>query len=98
MKETDIRARINAFLEKAMLPVSLGLALAGTGCSEEAATPVYSAPTDASSAGDAVMRYMGPMPDAQPDLTGVKYMAVMPDAGNDAGEPVTVYMAAMPNT
>lgn len=80
MKESDVRARIDSFLRRAMLPAALGIALSA--CSGEPNQPVskYSAPPPdgAADVADPVAEYMAPMPDGG-GTPAIKYMAVMPD-------------------
>ncbi len=90
MREREMRQRIERFLQtrlrRMLAPATLGLGLAMTGCP--------SSGLDATDDGGAAISR-----DAQADQGAVmKYLAPIPDAGQEKATPAPAYMAPMPDS
>jgi hypothetical protein len=108
MRERDMRARIERFIQSRLrsmlMPATLGLGMALAGCDgdglevNDGGDPIVK--NDAADKQDAgaTMKYIAPIPDAAPDLSGPapEYIAPIPDAGPDLSGLQPDYMAPNP--
>jgi hypothetical protein len=106
MRERDMRARVERFIQtrlRSMLfPATLGLGMALTGCKGDGlevddggGSDAIVNQQDAQDAG-AAMKYIAPIPDAAPDLSGPAPEYIAPTPKADSGVAVR-YMAQMPD-
>ena len=122
MRERDMRLRVERFIQtrlrSMLMPATLGLGMALAGCSgdglstDDGGEPIAKQDADSKQDSMATPKYIAPMPDAGPDLSGpapeyiapirqdggiaVRYMAQMQDGSRDPGPMVAVYTAQMP--
>lgn len=108
MRERDMRARVERFIQtrlrSMLMPATLGLGMALSGCNgdglevDDGGDPIVN--KDAADKQDAgtAMKYIAPIPDAAPDLSGPtpEYIAPIPDAAPDLANFQPDYIAPTP--
>jgi hypothetical protein len=106
MRERDMRARVERFIQtrlrSMLMPATLGLGMALAGCNgdglevDDGGDPIVNKDAADKPDAGAVMKYLAPIPDAAPDLSGAAPEYIAPTPRPDSG-PALRYMAQMPD-